>query len=103
VSRHECECGRPRAPRSVACDLCRFLDGASPAEQVLIGILRSNGGRAYKETLAEESGWTIRYLQRKLAQLQRAHRVVARHAGDTNGRRLEYVLVDRSRWERQAG
>lgn len=91
-----CDCGRVKErPRAAACEWCAFLDGASPAEQVLIGILRAHGGCATMAILALETGWSERHLQRQLAKLRRLRRIVAVRTGEDEAYPFVYWLVDR--------
>lgn len=71
-----CECGRRRELGRRACRVCLELDGETPAEQKVIGILRSLGGRGHIDAIYLETNHTDpRQTFRVLANLEIRGRV----------------------------
>jgi hypothetical protein len=78
----ECECGRPKAEKTIACDRCSYLDGEVERENGsgnvaarLISAFRVLGDTATLDQLVEELGAAERNVYRALAILRGQGRV----------------------------
>lgn len=93
MSSTKCECGALKSPNHFACDRCRFLDGKSVGEGLVIGALQDAGGYVTSGDVAQMIGKSQRQVLRHLRKLVKKSRVV--RVEYDGGDPVLYCLTDR--------